>query len=196
VLNVGVLSIQGAVSEHADRLVETFEQLGISGRVHLIRNASDIEGIDGLILPGGESTTISKNLVKRRLFESIKARISEESLPVFGTCAGCVLLSDRVVDDKKGVKVFSAMSMEVRRNAFGSQCFSFEQDIDVSMFDSAFPGVFIRAPIIEKVWDNCSVIARFDEKIVGAMQDKFLALSFHPELTNDLRFHQLFVEKI
>lgn len=195
-LDVGVLSIQGAVSEHADRLEETFELLGVSGRVILLRNASDIDGLDGLILPGGESTTISKNLVKRGLFESIKSRIADESLPVFGTCAGCVLLSDRVVDDEKGIEVFSAMSMEVRRNAFGSQCFSFEHDIDVSIFDSAFPGVFIRAPIIEKVWDNCSVIARFEEKIVGAIQDKFLALSFHPELTNDLRFHQLFVEKL
>ncbi len=191
-----MLSIQGAVSEHVERLEQTFEHLGISGRVHLLRNASDIDGLDGLILPGGESTTISKNLVKRGLFESIKARIAEESLPVFGTCAGCVLLSSRVVDDEKEVKVFSAMSMEVQRNAFGSQCFSFEHDIDVSGFDSVFPAVFIRAPIIEKVWGNCSVIARFEKNIVGAMQGKFLALSFHPELTDDLRFHQLFVEKL
>ena len=191
-----MLSIQGAVSEHVERLEQTFELLGISGRVHLIRNASDIDGLDGLVLPGGESTTISKNLVKCGLFESIKARILEESLPVFGTCAGCVLLSSRVVDDKKGVNVFSAMSMETRRNAFGSQCFSFEHDIEVDGFDSSFPAVFIRAPIIEKVWDDCSVIARFEKKIVGAMQKKFLALSFHPELTDDLRFHQFFVEKL
>jgi 5'-phosphate synthase pdxT subunit len=113
-----------------------------------------------------------------------------------GTCAGCVLLAKELFDNNKDVKLLHAMDMQVERNAFGRQKESFEKNININGFSSPYCAVFIRAPLIKKVWGKCEVIAEMDKKIVMARQDKFLALSFHPELTDDLRIHRYFLDMI
>jgi len=149
-----------------------------------------------LILPGGESTTISRILYNSGLYGIISERIKKRNLPVMGTCAGCVILASELIDNTKDVKLLKAMNMQVERNAFGRQKESFEQIIEIKDFSEPFNAVFIRAPEIKKVWDNCEVIAKIDKKIVMVRQDNMLALSFHPELTDDLRVHKYFLDMI
>jgi len=113
-----------------------------------------------------------------------------------GTCAGCVILANKITDNFKDIKILSAMNMQVKRNAFGRQRESFEKNIKIKGFSKPFNAVFIRAPIIEKVWGNCEVLAKIDKKIIMAREGSFLALSFHPELTDDLRIHEYFLDMI
>ena len=113
-----------------------------------------------------------------------------------GTCAGCVLLAKEIVNNENDVKLIQAMDMKVERNAFGRQRESFEKNIKIKGFTESYNAVFIRAPIIREVWGNCKILSKIDEKIIAARQDKFLALSFHPELTNDLRMHRYFLDMI
>jgi len=194
-VSVGVLGIQGAISEHITSMTNALKETNTSGEVFFIKYKKEIDDIDALILPGGESTTISKNLYKSDLHDAIIKRIEENSLPIMGTCAGCVLLAKELVDNKD-VKLLHAMDMQVERNAFGRQKESFEKNIDINDFSSPYAAVFIRAPLIKKVWGKCEVLATMDKKIVMARQDKFLALSFHPELTDDLRIHRYFLDMV
>jgi 5'-phosphate synthase pdxT subunit len=195
-VSIGVLGIQGAISEHITSMTNALKETNTSGEVFFVKYKKEIDDIDALILPGGESTTISKNLYKSDLHDAIIKRIGENSLPIMGTCAGCVLLAKELVDNNKDVKLLYAMDMQAERNAFGRQRESFEKNIDINGFSLPYTAVFIRAPLIKKVWGKCEILAEMNKKIVMARQDKFLALSFHPELTDDLRIHRYFLDMI
>ena len=149
-----------------------------------------------MIVPGGESTTISRILFKSGVYDAILQRLRQDSLYIMGTCAGCVLLAKEIVGNKDDVKLLHAMDMQVERNAFGRQKESFEKSIRIKGFSEPYNAIFIRAPAIKKVWGKCEILAEIDKKIIAARQDKFLALSFHPELTNDFRIHEYFLEMI
>ncbi|MDH7506851.1 MAG: pyridoxal 5'-phosphate synthase glutaminase subunit PdxT [Candidatus Thermoplasmatota archaeon] len=195
-LSIGVIGVQGAISEHVSMMKNALLEKNISGNVLTITNKKELNNIDALIIPGGESSTISKILYNTGIYNVILKRIKKNNLPIMGTCAGCVILASEVTDDFNKIKHLSAVSMKVKRNAFGRQRESFEKNIDIKGFSKPFNAVFIRAPVIEKVWGNCEVLAKIDEKIVMVKEDKFLALSFHPELTDDLRIHKYFLDMI
>jgi 5'-phosphate synthase pdxT subunit len=195
--SIGVIGIQGAVTEHVNSLQNTFKKYNFNGKVLVIRDKKQIKDIDALIIPGGESTTISKILYNSNLFESIKKIIENRKIPIMGTCAGCVILAKDMTDNNfDDVKLLSAMNMKVTRNAFGRQKDSFERIIEINGFTKPYNAVFIRAPVINMVWKNCKPLAEIDKKIVMARQDDLLALSYHPELTDDLRIHKYFLDMI
>ncbi|HEY41493.1 MAG TPA: pyridoxal 5'-phosphate synthase glutaminase subunit PdxT [Dehalococcoidia bacterium] len=185
-MKIGVLALQGAFAEHISVLhrleVETLP----------VRLPHQLVGLDGLIIPGGESTTITSLMLSYNLRADI-SRMVENGLPVLGTCAGMILLARKVSND--GIEPVAVMGITVRRNAFGRQRESFETDLAIPVLgEKPFPGVFIRAPLIEQVTDKVEVLARLDNgTIVAARQGKLLACAFHPELTDDLRFHQYFL---
>ena len=192
--SIGVIGIQGAISEHITIMQNTLKTTDTPGTVFIVKSIGDINKIDALILPGGETTTISKILYKSGLHEAIYKKIKENNLPVMGTCAGCVLLASEIIDDKKDdVKLLHAIDMQVERNAFGRQKESFEKNINIEGFSSPYNAVFIRAPVIRKIWGKTKALAKINKKIVMARQDNLLALSFHPELTNDLLVHEYFL---
>jgi 5'-phosphate synthase pdxT subunit len=195
IVTVGVVSVQGAVSEHLASLHQIFAEEQ-PGKAILVRRPHDIDLCDGLIIPGGESTTISRILVNSRLYDAILLRIKKETIALMGTCAGCVLLAKELTEPRKDVRLLGAMEMQVERNAFGRQKESFERQVKITGFSSPFPAVFIRAPLITKVWGACNVLARVEKEIVMARKDNYLALSFHPELTNDLRVHRYFLQML
>jgi 5'-phosphate synthase pdxT subunit len=185
-MKIGVLALQGAFAEHINVLhrleVETVP----------VRLPRQLVGLDGLIIPGGESTTITSLMLSYNIRSEI-SQLVEKGLPVLGTCAGMILLAREVSDN--GVEPVAAMGITVRRNAFGRQRESFETNLKIPVLgEKPFPGVFIRAPLIEQVTDEVDVLARLDNgTIVAARQGKLLACAFHPELTDDLRFHQYFL---
>ena len=193
---IGVLGIQGAVSEHINSMTNALKETNTSGKAFFIRHKEEINNISGLIIPGGESTTISKVLYRSGLYNAILERIKENNLPIMGTCAGCVILAKEITDNANNVKLLHAMNIQVERNAFGRQKESFEKHIDIKGFSKPFNAIFIRAPIIKKIWGKCKILAEIDKKVVMARQDRILALSFHPELTNDLRIHKYFLDMI
>jgi 5'-phosphate synthase pdxT subunit len=195
-LSVGVIGAQGAISEHVTSMRNALEEKNISGKVFVIKNKKELNEVDALIIPGGESTTISKILYNSDLYDAILKRIKNRNLPIMGTCAGCVILASKITDNFKDIQLLSAINMHVKRNAFGRQRESFEKNINIKGFSEPFNAVFIRAPIIEKVWGNCKILAKIDKKIIMAREDPFLALSFHPELTDDLRIHKYFLNMI
>lgn len=195
-ISIGVIGIQGAISEHIASMEKALEEKNTPGKVFVIKNKQEINGIDALVFPGGESTTISRILYKSGFHDAISKRINVNNLPVMGTCAGCVILASEMIDNTKNIKLLSAMDMQVKRNAFGRQRESFEKNIDIKGFSEPYNAVFIRAPVIEKVWGKCGILAKIDQKIVMARQDNLLALSFHPELTDDLRIHKYFLDMI
>jgi 5'-phosphate synthase pdxT subunit len=195
-ISIGVIGIQGAVYEHLASMEKVLRETNTPGEVFVIKNKQEINDIDALVFPGGESTTISRILYKSGFHDAISKRIKENNLPIMGTCAGCVILASEMTDNTQNVKLLSAMDTHVKRNAFGRQKESFEKNIDIKGFTEPYNAVFIRAPVIEKVWDNCEILAKIDKKIVMAKQDNLLALSFHPELTDDLRIHKYFLDMI
>lgn len=184
-MKIGILAMQGAFREHAAALrkcgCDTVE----------IRKPADLEAIDALIIPGGESTTIGKLLNDYGLTEPILAK-ARNGLPVFGTCAGAILLAKDLVDSDQ--PRLGLMDIKVRRNAYGRQVDSFEVDVDVPVLGKEpFPAVFIRAPRIEDAQPGVEVLARYREGIILARQGNLLAATFHPELTEDLRLHRYFL---
>jgi 5'-phosphate synthase pdxT subunit len=195
-LSIGVIGIQGAVSEHEKILQKTYDATNISGNIIIVNHKEQIKKINGLIIPGGESITISKILVKLNIYEEILKRIKDNSLPIMGTCAGCILLANNLVENTKDVKLLNAIEMKVKRNAFGRQKESFESIINIEGFHNPYNAVFIRAPIIEKVGGKCKILSKINNKIIMTRQDKYLALSFHPELTDDIRIHKYFLDMV
>jgi 5'-phosphate synthase pdxT subunit len=173
-----------------------FQEEKQKGTVILVRKPRDIDACDALIIPGGESTTISQILIKSGIYESILKRIKQDNIALMGTCAGCVILAKELTDAKTNVRLLQAMDMQIERNAFGRQKESFEKSVAIKRFTTPYNAVFIRAPIIKKVWGTCEVLATTGKEIVMARQNNYLALSFHPELTDDLRIHRYFLEMI
>jgi 5'-phosphate synthase pdxT subunit len=191
-MKVGVLALQGAFREHR----EVLDALGVE--VVEVRTAAELGALDALILPGGESTTMSQLLDS----SGVRAPLAEllaDGLPVFGTCAGMILLAREVVDGRPDQESFGAIDVAVRRNAYGRQRDSFEASLDVSglagdgLVGGAFPGVFIRAPRIESVGERVEVLALHDDAPVLARQGAVFVASFHPELSGDLRLHEFFL---
>ncbi|RLF42387.1 MAG: pyridoxal 5'-phosphate synthase glutaminase subunit PdxT [Thermoplasmata archaeon] len=195
-VDIGILGVQGAISEHKAIMEKTLKELEINGRIYIIKDRDTLNKIDGLIIPGGESTTISKMIYRLKLLEIIIDRIEDEDLAVMGTCAGCIILAKKIVDPVENLHLISVIDMEVHRNAFGRQRESFEQFVNIKNFEKPFPAVFIRAPIITRTWGNCKILSRIDDSIIMVQQDKLLAMSFHPELTDDTRIHRYFINLI
>ncbi|HZX53299.1 MAG TPA: pyridoxal 5'-phosphate synthase glutaminase subunit PdxT [Ilumatobacteraceae bacterium] len=186
---VGVLSLQGAFAAHQRAL----EAVGASTRQ--VRKPADLDGIDALVMPGGESTTMSRLLVTSGLFDDVKGLISD-GLPVFGTCAGLILLATEVLDGRADQLSFGALDVTVQRNGYGRQIDSFEADLDVADFDQPFHAVFIRAPKVVAVGANVEVLAEYDGVPVVARQGHVMVASFHPELTADARLHARFLQEV
>ncbi len=192
---IGVLSIQGDVREHLHALTR------VGATAVPIGSAQELAGIDGLVIPGGESTTMSKLAIADGLMQPLRdARIG--GLPMYGSCAGMIMLADRVEDARADQEVIGGLDMTVRRNAFGRQVDSFEIDLEMPVIGSEpFRAVFIRAPWVEKAGDGVEVLARVrrggdESTIVAARQGSLLATAFHPELTGDARIHELFVQMV
>ena len=184
---VGVLALQGAFREHKKALT----QCGV--KTLEVRKKEDIAAISALVIPGGESTTMGKLLVEWDIMEDIIAR-AKEGMPIFGTCAGMILLAKEIEgSDQPRVGL---LNVAVKRNAFGRQVDSFEAELDVAGFDEPVLGVFIRAPYISAVGDGVEILAVHEKKIVMVRQKNLLACSFHPELTEDTRIHQFFINMI
>jgi len=188
-MKIGVLASQGAFIEHIAKLRE----LGVEAVP--VRLPEELEGLDGLIIPGGESTSIGRLMRDYRLTQAIRDKV-KDGMPVFGTCAGMILMARKSSD--ANFESLGLMDITVRRNAFGRQRESFETELDVSVLgEKPFPGVFIRAPLIEKVNGTVEVLARLADGTIVAVRDgKMLALAFHPELTDDPRFHQYFLDMV
>jgi len=195
-LSIGVIGIQGARSEHITSMQKALKETNKSGKVFIVKDKEEINKLDALIIPGGESSTISRILFNSGLYETISNRIKKQDLPIMGTCAGCVLLASELIDNTKDIKLLNAIDMQVERNAFGRQRQSFEKNILIDGFSKTFNAVFIRAPEIKKTWGKCETIAKIDKKIIMVRQDNMLALAFHPELTDDFRIHKYFLDMI
>lgn len=194
--NIGVIAIQGAVSEHIKTMKLALIKENLKGKVVAVKSKDQIDDLNGLVIPGGESTTISRILFKKELQKIIIKKVENKELSVMGTCAGCVILSKEIKDCTKDVKLLKLMDMKVQRNFFGRQKESFEQIINIKGFEKPYNAVFIRAPVIEQVGNNCKVLSKIDKKIVMVREENILALSFHPELTSDLRIHKYFLNMI
>jgi 5'-phosphate synthase pdxT subunit len=195
-MKIGAVGLQGAISEHLEAVKQSMENLKITGEVVWIKKFQQLGGIDGIIIPGGESTTIGKLMLDAGLFDEVK-RLGKGGLPILGTCAGLILLAKK--GDEQIIRtrqpLLELMDMKVVRNAFGRQRESFEADLDIPILgEKPFRGVFIRAPAVERVWRNARVIAKFQGKIVGVQQRNLIAVAFHPELTHDLRLHKYFIQ--
>ncbi|MBR7742387.1 pyridoxal 5'-phosphate synthase glutaminase subunit PdxT [Phycicoccus sp. BSK3Z-2] len=190
---VGVLAVQGDVREH----VAALERGG--GRAVTVRRPAEVEAVDAMVLPGGESTTIDKLLRAFDLHQPIRDRIAA-GMPVYGSCAGMILLADRLADGAAGQQTLGGMDVLVRRNAFGRQVDSFEEDLHIrEVGGEPVRAVFIRAPWVEEVGESVEVLARVEHgpaagRIVAARQRDLLVTAFHPEVTGDHRVHQLFVD--
>ena len=198
---IGVLALQGDVREHV-RILE-----GLGARAVPVRREAELAAVDGLVLPGGESTTIIKLAVAFDLLEPLRGAV-KAGLPVYGSCAGMILLADRIADGIEGQQTIGGLDMLVRRNAFGRQVDSFEYDLDLAAGlpdpDVAFRAVFIRAPWVEELGPDVEVLARVGAgaageaagRIVAVRQGGLIATSFHPELTGDDRVHRYFVDLV
>ena len=191
---IGVLALQGDVAEHLRALA------AVGARPTVVRRPDELESVDGLVIPGGESTTMWKLAVVFDLMEPLRKRVST-GLPVFGSCAGMIMLADRLLDGADGQETVGGIDMTVRRNAFGRQVDSFESDIalaGLSPPEPLFRAVFIRAPWVEQTGDQVEILGTEPAtgRIVAVRQGPLLATSFHPELTGDTRVHRLFVDVV
>ena len=184
---VGVLALQGDVREHL-RLLETIDAEAVP-----VKTPEQLESVDALVIPGGESTTIGKMSVRFGLLDPLRDAIVS-GLPVYGTCAGMIFLAGAVTEGDQ--PLIGALDVVVKRNAFGRQNESFEADLDIAGLDEPFHAVFIRAPWIEKVGSEVEVLSDIDDHAVMVRQDKILATSFHPELTGDGRIHRMLLHLI
>jgi pyridoxal 5'-phosphate synthase pdxT subunit len=186
-MNIGVLALQGAFREH--RLM--LESLGCA--VREVRLPKHLEGLDGIVFPGGESTTIGKLMVHYGFLEALPAFYNAGGA-VWGTCAGAILLANDIVGSDQ--PRLNLLEISVKRNAFGRQVDSFETPLEVKGLDAPFPAVFIRAPIIASVDSSVEVLAKYQDDIVLVRKNRLLASSFHPELTRDSRLHRYFLEHV
>jgi len=188
---VGVLALQGDVREHLAALRE------LGADAVPVRRADELAAVAGLVIPGGESSVIDKLSRQFGVAEPIRERIAE-GMPVYGTCAGLIMLADRVLDAIEGQQSLGGLDVAVRRNAFGNQNDSFETDLEIpELGEPAVHAVFIRAPVVESVGAGASVLAALaDGRVVAVEQGNLLGTSFHPEMTGELRFHARFLERV
>ncbi|MDN6967339.1 pyridoxal 5'-phosphate synthase glutaminase subunit PdxT [Oenococcus sp. UCMA 17063] len=183
-VKIGVLALQGAVSEHMNALRDS------GAETIAVKDADQLKDLDGLILPGGESTTMRRLMDKYGLFDAIKSFADKKA--VFGTCAGLILMAKKI-EGRKGPHL-GLLDIDVKRNAFGSQVDSFEANLKIDHVADSFDGVFIRAPYIKNVGPEVEILSTYDHHIVACRQGRFLTCAFHPELTGDTRFHKYFVK--
>jgi 5'-phosphate synthase pdxT subunit len=190
-VKVGVLALQGASAKHAAMLAR------LGAEPVAVRAPAQLDDVDALVMPGGESTTISMLLASSGLYEPLAARLAG-GMPVLGTCAGMILLAARVLDGRDDQRFFGALDATVRRNAFGRQVDSFEADLAVSGWDQGQPlrAVFIRAPVVEEVGPGVDVLATVSGQPVLCRQGPVLAAAFHPELGDDHRLHEYFLDEV
>ena len=191
---VGVLALQGDVREHRAML----ERAG--ARTTVVRRAAELDEVDGIVVPGGESTTVAKLARTFAILDPLTERL-RSGLPAFGTCAGMILLADRIEDGAEGQETVGGLHLTVRRNAFGRQVDSFEEDLHVDGLADPVRAVFIRAPWVEAVDDDVEVLARVEDgpaagRIVAVRQGPLMATSFHPEVGSDDRIHGMFVDLV
>lgn len=196
-IRVGVLAVQGAVSEHLDALRRAAAKRGWDVEAIPVRTPKDLASVHGLVLPGGESTTISRLLRSGHLQDSVVERAKDGAgdLALFGTCAGLILLSTSAKHDveSKDIQLLGLLDAEVDRNAFGRQKDSFESALEVEGV-GRMPAVFIRAPVLTKAWAPTEVLAKNDRGIVAVRKGRILGTAFHPELTEDTRLHEWFIQ--
>jgi pyridoxal 5'-phosphate synthase pdxT subunit len=198
-VTIGVLGLQGDIEENVAATRQALQELQVDGTVEMVRYPDEMEKIDGLILPGGESTVQSTLAAIQRALPVIKKRISE-GMPVLGTCAGMILLSkrayDRTVGDTKQ-KLIGNLDIVIERNAFGRQNDSFEADLSISLLGKeAFNGVFIRAPAVSELGKDVEVVAKFNNRIVAVKQKNIIGTAFHPELSGDSRMHTHLINRV
>jgi len=186
---VGVLALQGAFGLHAVALTD------LGARPVEVRTPADLARVQALVMPGGESTTMSMLLESSGLFDAIAARL-DDGMPVFGTCAGMILLASDVIDGRADQRSFGAVDIAVRRNGYGRQVDSFEANLDVAGLDSPFPAVFIRAPVVESAGPEVTVLAHHEGRPVLAQQGRVTVAAFHPELAGDSRLHGRFLQEV
>ncbi len=189
--------MQGAVPEHVLAIRNALKMRDQEGEVVHVRDNKDLVGIDCLIIPGGESTTIGKLLKRFDMYAAIR-ELASAGVPIMGTCAGCILMAKEGDLDvtRTRTELLGLMDMRVSRNSFGRQKESFESSLRIDGLDDEFPAVFIRGPIIEEVWGRCSSLAEIEGTKVMVKQDNLLALSFHPELSRDARVHRMFLDMV
>jgi len=198
-LNVGILSIQGDVQENLLSTKAALDELGIDGKVIGVKTPEEISQLDGLIIPGGESTTIGQLSLVNGSLKMLKEKI-ENGMPVLGICAGMIMLSktanDRVVG-KTNQPLLGILDIKLERNSFGRQRVSFEADVSMDSIDiPKFNGVFIRAPSVSDVGSDIEVLSKFNERIVAVKKGHVIAIAFHPELTEDISLHKYFVNLV
>ena len=195
-ISIGVIGIQGAVSEHVAMMMQACSDASVNATVFAVKDKKELKDLQGIIVPGGESTTISRFLQSHDLVDEIHTRAMDGSSAIMGTCAGCVLLSKTIVDNETNVIPLGLLDMEVKRNAYGRQRESFEQGVAIKGWEEPFPAVFIRAPVITRTRGSCHILAQLDSNIIMVEQENILALTFHPELTRDTRIHQYFLSLV
>jgi len=188
-VKVGVLALQGAFKLH----VQALERLGVEAIE--VRSLENFGASEALIIPGGESTTMSFLLESSGIFDSLQER-SNNGMPILGTCAGMILLSSKITDGRNDQKPLNLVDIEVRRNGYGRQIDSFESDLSIEGFNSSFRGIFIRAPLVENVSEKVEVLAEINGRPVMCRQDSIIVTSFHPELADDDRIHAEFLELV
>lgn len=186
-IKIGILDLQGDVSEHLEITEKTLKQKNVESQVLRVKTVSDVSNCDGIIISGGESTVIGKLMEKT----GIKDIIINKKIPVMGTCAGMVLLATKTDYEQP---LLGLIDMKVKRNGFGRQRASFEEKIEI--FSREYKGIFIRAPYVSEVGKDVEILAKRKDKIVAVAQGHNIATAFHPELTNDTRIHEYFIKEV
>ncbi len=198
-LLIGVLGLQGDIEENIKATTNALKEMNLKGKVLSVRYPEEIMKIDGLIIPGGESTVMGLLIaIKNGLLDAI-TKILQEGLPVMGTCAGMIVLAkksyDKIVGNKRQL-LLGVLDIEVERNSFGRQYDSFESKLNISGIGNDYKGIFIRAPTVISVGPQVEILSKFDEKIVAVKQENIIGTSFHPELSGDYRMHRLFIQLV
>ena len=198
-LLIGVLALQGDVEENIKATTDALREINLKGKVISVRYPDEILKVDGLIIPGGESTVMGLLLsIKNGLLDSV-TKVLQNRIPIMGTCAGMIVLAkksyDKVVGNKKQL-LLGALDIEIERNSFGRQYDSFESTLEISGIGNDFKGIFIRAPTVISTGSRVQILSKFDGKIVAVQQENIIGTSFHPELSGDNRMHRLFIELI
>ncbi|MCD7781627.1 MAG: pyridoxal 5'-phosphate synthase glutaminase subunit PdxT [Methanosphaera sp.] len=186
-ITIGILDLQGDVKEHQIITDKSLQELNVDGKTKLVNTLDDIQDCDGLIISGGESSTIGMHLEKTGLDQYLK----DTKIPILGTCAGFVLLSNKISKDQP---LLGFIDMTVERNGFGRQRMSFETDI--TFMNQPYNGIFIRAPYASNIGENVEVLSKYDEKVIAVKQNQYIAVAFHPELTEDTLIHRKFIKEV